>query len=133
MLLSVQFLNDVSSVNSYERVTAAEIYAGDSQTIYVQLIDASLDRSDQSFNPPGRRYMPPAGSTVKVTFLNIDDKKTINRTASQPFPQDPSIWSIPILSSDPLAGTSAMNLSLTEPSGRKLNSKFATGSMLRIR
>lgn len=133
MLLSVRFLNDVSSVNSYESVTSAEINAGDSQTVYVQLIDTSLDRSDQGFMPAGRRYIPPAGSTLKVTFVNVDDAKTVVRTASQPFAQDGSLWSIPILSSDPLAGTTVMNLQLTEPSGRKLNSKFATGSMLRIR
>src|SRR4051812_12653488 len=126
MLLSARFLNDVSSVNSFEMATAAEIYAGDAQTVYMQLIDASLDRSDQSFNPAGRRYMPPAGSTLQVTFLNVDDAKTVVRTASQPFAQDPSIWSIPILSTDPLAGTAAMNLVLTEPGPRKLNAKFAS-------
>lgn len=133
MLLSVRFLNDVSSVNSWEAASAIEIYAGDAQSLYFQLIDASLDRSDQSFNPPGRRYMPPAGSTLQVTFLNVDDAKTVVRSASQPYAQDPSIWSVPILSTDPLAGTTAMNLVLTEPGPRKLNSKFAVGSMLRIR
>lgn len=132
MLLSLRFLTDVSSVNSWESVSAVEIYSGDSQTLFFQLVDASLDRPEQGFRPSGRRYMPPAGSTLRVTFVNLDDAKKVVRVASQPYAQDGSIWSIPILSTDPIKGTSTMNLELKEP-GRTLNARFANGSMLRVK
>ncbi len=67
MLLSVRFLNDVSSANSYEIIDNPEFFAGDAQTIHIQLIDASLDREGQGFNPPGRRYLPPTSSTLTAS------------------------------------------------------------------
>ncbi len=132
MQLSLRFLIDVSSVNSYEQVPSVEITSGDSQTVYFQLVDAGLDRPEQGFSPAGRRYIPPAGSTLEVTFVNVNDAKKVVRAAAQPYSTDGSIWSIPILSSDPIKGTSAMNLVLKEP-GRTLNARFANGSMLRVR
>lgn len=75
--------------------------------------------------------MPPAGSTLAVTFLNVDDSKKLTRPASQPFPQDPSIWSVAILPSDPLQGTVPLKFVLTEPS-RVLNASFIPGLFLRV-
>jgi hypothetical protein len=131
MQLSIRFLQDVASVNSFEPVSFYQINEGDQQTLYFTLIDASLDRSDQMFNPAGRRYIPATGSQLKVTFFNLDDVKKVVRVASNPFPGDTSIWSVPILSSDPIRGTSVMNIELKEPT-RTLNAKFANGSMLRV-
>ncbi len=132
MLLSCRFLIDVANVNNFEQVASVELYSGDTQTVYFQLIDASLDRAEQMFNPAGRRYCPPATSTLQVTLVNVDDALKIVRTATQPYAQDPSIWSVPFLASDPLKGTAALNLVLTEPS-RTLNARFAPGSVLRIK
>ena len=105
MLLSARFLNDVASVNSFEAASALELFAGDDQTFYFQIVDLSLDRSDQGFSPQGRRYMPVTGATLYVTLINVDDAKVVRRYASQPFTQDPSIWAIPLPASDPLKGT----------------------------
>jgi hypothetical protein len=133
MLLSCRFLVDVANVNNFEGATAVEINAGDTTTLYVQLMDLSVDRKEHGFNPPGRRYMPAASSTVSVTFTNTDTgpsqtisdtmgprlnpavPRNVVRAASQPFAQDGSIWSIPLLGSDPLFGTVNMTVTLTEP------------------
>lgn len=128
----MRFLTDVASVNSFEVVPALEIASGDGQTIYFQLIDASLDRAEQGYYPSGRRYVPATGATLKVTLININDDKKIVRVAAQPYASDPSIWSIPILSSDPVAGTASLNFELKEPT-RTLNARFNAGSLLRVR
>jgi hypothetical protein len=132
MLLSCRFLNDVGSVNSFEYVSQVEIYAGDTQTLYFQLIDASLDRPEQGFQPSGRRYMPAAGASLVVTLMNVDDAKKVVRTATQPYPQDPSIWSIPILATDPLLGSINLKMVLTE-GPKSLGFTSQPGALLRVR
>ena len=133
MLLNCRFLNDVQGVNSFSYIAQAEMYQGDTQDLYIQLTDASLDTTAQSFNPPGRRYCPPSGTTLSVTFKNIDDAKAVVRAAVQAFPTlDASIWYIPLLGTDPLSGTVMMSVTLTEPS-RALHFKNAKGVMLRVR
>jgi len=134
MLLSCRFLTDVAGVNTFQVSPQAEINAGDAQTLYIQLIDASLDRADQGFSPAGRRYMPPAGSTLSLLFSNIDDAKKLTRAATQPFSLDPSIWAIPILSTDPLAGTVTLKATLVEPGPRTLNFGGTSSALtLRVR
>lgn len=116
MVLSARFLEDVASANIFRYTTATKWTQGDAVSVYIQLIDASLDRAEQYFNPPGRRYVPLAGATLTVTFQNIDDAKKVMKVASQPFPADDrSIWVIPILATDPIsAGSVIMTLSLNE-------------------
>jgi len=133
MILSCRFLTDVAGVNTFQVIPQAEMYAGDSQNLYIQLIDESLDRPDQGFSPRGRRYCPPTSTSLSVTFKNVDNAKVVERTAVQAFPTlDASIWYIPILSSDPLAGTVSMAAALVEP-GRTLHFAFAKGVVLRVR
>jgi hypothetical protein len=134
MLLSCRFLIDVAGVNTFQNIAAAEMYAGDTQNLYIQLTDASLDRVEQGFSPAGRRYCPPSGTTLSVTFKNVDDAKVVVRTAVQAFPTlDASIWYIPILSSDPLAGTVAMAAVLTEPGPVVRRFANAKGVILRVK
>lgn len=150
MLLSYRFLNDVAGVNNFEVAAAIEINAGDAQDLYIQLIDAALDRTEQGYIPSGRRYMPSVGASLVVTFTNIDTGPTVAngfetatrinpsvpakviRTAAQPFAQDGSIWSIPVLASDPLNGTVQIKLVLVEPS-RTLTVNPQPGMFLRVR
>jgi len=132
MLLSARFLLDVANVNSYEHAAQLEFNAGDAQVIHLQLIDAALDRAEQGFSPAGRRYMPPAGSTLQLTMLNIDDAKKVTRFATQPYAQDPSIWAVSILATDPLKGSVSLKLVLAEP-GRTLNASLVPGVLLRVR
>jgi hypothetical protein len=83
---------------------------GDPVTVFVQLIDASLDKA-----VGGRRYMPASGATLQVVLMNIDTAKTYTKNASQPYPtSDPSIWSISIAAADLVRGTVNAQLVLTE-------------------
>lgn len=116
MLLSARFLNDVASVNSFEPADAAEFTEGDATYVYFQLIDLTLDRQADGFEPAGRRYVPAVGATLQCVIESIDDAKTVTRLADQPFAQDGSIWRVQILSSDTIRGTANLRLRLTEGS-----------------
>lgn len=115
MLLSARMLNDVASVNSFEVADQASWFEGDATYMYFQLIDISLDTDMKGFYPSGRRYMPPATSTLTVQIQNIETVKVINRLATQPFPEDASIWRIQILSTDAIHGAPQLMLTLVEP------------------
>lgn len=111
-LLSARILTDVANVNNFRYANQARFTAGDPQTIYFQLLDATQD-SDR--NPPGRRYVPLAGALVQVTIGLIDQTKQIIRAASQAFPtSDPSIWALTIFSTDQLRGMYDLRFQLTE-------------------
>jgi hypothetical protein len=115
MLLSARLLNAVSGVNAFEQADTAQFNQGDVTNVYFQLIDASLDTAAKAFNPAGRRYMPASGATLQVTLTNIDDAKQIVRAGVMAFPTDDrSIWYLPMLSTDAIAGTCDMVLKLTE-------------------
>ena len=114
MKLSARVLNSVVSVNSFTETEELEFHVGDPTTLYLQLVDLDQRPSCQGYNPPGRRYMPTAGATLAVTFINIDSAKQFIRSATQPYAQDPSIWAIPVLATDPLAGTVDIKVILTE-------------------
>jgi hypothetical protein len=114
MLLSVRVLKDVASVNSWEPDDQVTWTEGDVVDIYFQLIDASLDTSNQGFHPSGRRYMPVAGATLSCVLENIDDAKVLTRSATQPFAQDPSIWKLQVLATDKVRGSPQMRITLTE-------------------
>lgn len=116
MLLSARPLKDVANVNSFEWTTTAEFTAGDAGNFYFQLIDRSLDLSNQGFSPSGRRYMPAAGATLSCKIMSINDAITVTRVATQPFANDPSIWALPLLTTDLLNGSYSMRMTLTEGS-----------------
>lgn len=115
MLLSARFLQDVQNVNSFRYVIQPSLMEGDAATIYFQLIDASLDRAMEGFSPAGRRYMPVTAATLSCVLVNIDQTIQITRAATQPYTQDKSIWTLPILATDGIKGTVTLQLALTEP------------------
>lgn len=116
MLLNARILIDCQNVNSWEPSTETSWTEGDTVDVYFQLIDASLDRPDQGFNPSGRRYVPGTGATLSCALENIDDAKKITRLATQPFAQDGSIWKLSVLAADTIRGTPQLRLTLTEGS-----------------
>ncbi len=127
MLLSGRLLNDVASANTYSYTDTARSSEGDATDIYFQLIDASLDRATDGFNPGGRRFMPAAGATLSVTLGFIDDEQKTTRACTQPFPLDPSIWKLALLSTDHLRGSADMLLRLTE--GSRVTSGVIRGAL----
>ena len=116
MLLSARLFNDCQSVNSWENAAVIEFSQGDPTTAFFQLIDQSLDRAIDGFNPSGRRYVPATGATLKCVVESIDSAKAITRLATQPFASDPSIWSLGFIASDLIQGTCNLRLTLTEGS-----------------
>lgn len=116
MLLSARFLNDVANVNSFEYADVAEFTEGDPAAVYIQLIDASLDKSLEGFVPAGRRYVPAVGATLQCTVESLDDSKQIVRMATQPFSSDGSVWKLDFLATDKIRGTANIRLKLTEGS-----------------
>lgn len=114
MILGARILTDVGNVNTFRCVQYAEFTEMESYNLYFQLMDLSKDTENK---PSGRRYMPATGAVLSVVIDNIDDARKITKTATQPFVNDPSIWSVNIVESDGLrAGTKALKLTLTEGS-----------------
>jgi hypothetical protein len=132
MLLSCRFLDNVCGANSFEYRPQLRFSEGDGPEIYIQLIDATLDRSEAGFNPGGRRYVPPTGAILQVTLDNINSANVVTRVATQPFPGDASIWKIQLLPTDKVVGTVALRLALTANgktvSGKVMNALLVTPS-----
>jgi len=112
MFLDGSMLVNVQSVNSFQRANQVSVRSGNPGTLYLQLTDG--DQTDA--NGISLRYMPNAGATMTITVDNISGTNNlINRVASQPFTQDPSIWSVSILSTDVLRNGNLLG-TLTEGS-----------------
>jgi hypothetical protein len=124
MLLSARILKDVQGVNSFEPASVWEFVEGDSPTLYLQLVDASLDRAGG-----GRRFVPATGATLSIQIQSLDAAKVITRAATNPFGGDTSIWALAIMSTDALRGTANVRLTLTE--GVKVTRGFV-GHALRV-
>lgn len=114
MLLSARFLTQVSSVNAWNYADNAQWTQGDTVTVYLQLVDLTLDKAVQGFVPAGRRYVPASGATLTVTLANIDQAVQVTRFATQPYSNDGSIWKFTVLPSDAISGTCDVKLSLNE-------------------
>lgn len=105
MLLGVRILKDVQNVNSFEKTPVAEFTAGDTNTVYFQLVDETQKA----------RYMPLQGATLYCSVENIDANKQITRFAAQPFQADDrSIWALQFLPTDKIQGTCNLRVVLTE-------------------
>lgn len=114
MILSCRILDNVVDVNDYDIVPQFEATQGDTNTVYIQLVDSASNKASAGFNPPGKRYIPAVGSTLTVLANSLDDAKKVTRIATQPFPLDGSIWSFQILGTDPIVGTCNLKLTLNE-------------------
>ena len=118
MRLAVSPLQDVQNVNDFKYCTEVQSTVNDAIDLWFQLQDKEKNLSSHGFSPSGLRYCPPANSTLQVTFLNLNNRKQFTRFASQPFSsQDPSIFKVSILATDPVSGTVSCRFVLTEPSG----------------
>jgi len=130
MLLSARFLNQVSSVNVFDYVDSAQWTAGDTVSLYIQLVDLSVNLPSKGYFPAGKRYMPAVGATLSVTLSNINDAVQLVRSAVQPYPTtDPSIWRIDILSSDTIRGTCDVVLALSE-GANKTSGRISSGVLI---
>lgn len=115
MLLSARILSHVASVNNYRTVSQVEFTDGDAPSIVFQLVDLSVDKNSEGFNPPGRRYCPAEEAEVTVFLGSVREANRIERIAFQPFPQfDASIWQIDLFPEDKVAGNTDLFIELSE-------------------
>lgn len=110
MKLGLILLKNVNSVNSFDEVDQLDVTSGNAFTLYFRLVD-----EDQPLANSALRYIPASGASVSVLIKNIDEAQNISRVASNPFPEDKSIFSMPILSTDNI-GSSTIDIKLTEGS-----------------
>lgn len=114
MRLGAQVL-DFCGLNSYSYADQAEINAGSSATVYLQLVDLSKPLCQDGNGSCFLRYIPTAGSNLQIDLDSIDDdnKVTVYPTALS---GDPSIYSFDILPSYQI-GSANIHLTLTGPDG----------------
>ena len=105
MKLAIRPLIDVCGVNDFIPSVRIEGTVGDSFDFYFQLLDLEKNLEHHGWAPPGLRFVPGDGSMVTVNIWNCDSAKRFARQASNPFPQDTSIWKITLLDTDPLDST----------------------------
>ena len=125
MFLKIQMLANVANFNSFGFATEVRMTQGNAKTVYFRLVDSE---QNETGTPPGIRYIPASGATISIDFLNIDDSKKFSRAATNPFPEDTSIWAIDLLSTDPLKGTVSLKVNLVE--GLVSTSIFAKAVLL---
>lgn len=128
MQLGLRPLRDVGGVNNFRPGDSWQVEEGDAVSLFMQLVDESLDRGIEGYTPSGRRYMPAAGATLQITFANLDDARVVVRSAVQPFPLDPSIWRVDILTTDKISGSPTLRIKLTE--GGVVTNGSARGMLL---
>jgi len=104
-MYTYKFLSNVCSVNQYEQVRELRFIKGNQQKIFFQLC-----KDD-------RRYMPEGDTNaVIVSFDSLDDDLKIERSASQPYADDKSIWCV-IIGAGDCIGYDAMSISVVETVG----------------
>lgn len=125
MLLTCRLLKGVADVNNFGYAEVLEVTEGDSPTFFIQLADASVDSDAR---PSGRRYMPATGATLQVRLYSLDSSATIQKAASQPYQNDPSIWSFQLAQAETIPGTRALVLQLTE--GSKVTNGYVSQAVV---
>ena len=117
MRLGIQMLNNSSSLNNLIVQNQTQINPGESTTVYFQLVD--LDQKNG--NCPAPRYIPAAGAIVQIQLTSVDTAKNIIKFATQPFPQDTSIFSFNLSASETQYGAGVnMKVTLNESGNIKI-------------
>jgi len=117
MKFAIRPILDVEDVNDFQYGVVIEGVHGNALDCFVQLVNAEKNLERYGFSPPGLRYIPAVGSTLEVHVLNVDRCKSFRRFATNPFPQDTSIWKFSLLPTDPLSCTVSLKFVLTDGTG----------------
>jgi len=113
--LAAKMLKNVANVNNWQYANQAYVQAGQPNTVYFQIVDLDkLPGVELSSVLPDfpLRYMSTATAlAVEATFPSLDDDTVLIKAASQPFPQDLSIWQVSLASTEtPSSGTFTIKL-----------------------
>ena len=116
MILGARFLVGLSDINSWHRSQLIQdLTRGQTTDVYFQLVDLGVDVDLAPVS--GRRYCPPATSTLQVVIDDINPALKVTRFATQVAATlDASVWKLSLLATDALpTGTRTLLLTLTEP------------------
>jgi hypothetical protein len=103
MKLTAKALQNVDSVNAFKYSSQVEGFEGQPNDLYFQLFDEHR----------GLRYIPASGSSLKVTFQNVDTSLNYDKVATNPFADDRSIFKISLASTETFS-TGGLKFVLTE-------------------
>lgn len=110
MKLGFILLDNVTDANNFKEIKELTLTAGNPSTLYFRLVQLDKDPSEDFDRP--LRFIPPSGATAQAGFDALDDQFDLSLVATQPFTDDKSIWSIPILP-DYKIGPDSMSVRLT--------------------
>ena len=115
--VNAKILRNVIDVNHWQHADQAHIAEGESNHIFIQLVDkdwstkSSPEKSGAFVEYPIRYISKATAITVKAKFLSIDDDQAFEVTATQPFPEDKSIYEFSLSSSQiPNAGNLVISI-----------------------
>lgn len=112
MKLGARMLDPNSTLNNLKYMNQLSVSPGSTMTVMFQLVDLNTIQEANRF---GNRYMPDDGAGLTVNITSVVDANSLEKTASQPFADDKSIWQFTLsaLETSDLSGTN-MKLTLTE-------------------
>ncbi len=107
----VKILDNVRNVNDFDEIDEITLVRGNQTDLYFRLMSRRYNKDGEASD---QRYIPQSSPfTVAVQFDNLNQQYHVRRTASQPFPDDASIWKVTILSQDQIMFNS-MRVVVTE-------------------
>jgi len=115
MRINAKIIKNVADVNQWEYANVAYVQEGQSNEIYIQLVDLDKTHSAEKSTALPEfplRYMPQGTVvTLTATFPNIDSDEQFTITGAQPFADDKSIWRLPLTATDiPASGNFIITL-----------------------
>jgi len=130
MRLNAKVLKNVIDVNHFQWVGQAYIQEGNSNDLYIQLVNLDWSISETTYQPVGpfqstssvstpNRYISQAAViSVSAYFDSIDDSEQFSIIGSQPFAGDKSIWKFS-LTNVQTPSTGNLKITVTEDSVSK--------------
>jgi hypothetical protein len=113
MRLGGQVIESFCNINDFEYSSPLQINEGNATRVYLQLVDLNRKLCSDIDGTCYLRYMPPSGSSLKVTIDSIDDSAVIEKNAVQ-VAGDASLFYFDIYANESL-GSGNLHLQLTEP------------------
>jgi hypothetical protein len=121
MRLSAKMLKNVANVNHFQYEDQVYILEGSTNEFYFRLVDLNkltYGKDSESLPDHPLRYIPAVGATIEVEFDSLFDDEKFTVNATQPFPEDRSIWKVQ-LNDDQLPRTGNFIFTLTEGTNTK--------------
>ena len=120
MQLGIKILNSSSTLNNLMFLNQTIISPGETKTIYFQTVDLDMN---------GQRYIASGAAIMNITINNINSTYTINKSPSNPFPSDKSIWGFTLNTYD-TTNLSGVNMHVTLTDGSDVFKAIADAAII---